>query len=755
MPTGFSRAPFLAVFLATLLATACREPDLQTTVLQTYSEYAAYSPLYLHYPLDGTLFPPDIVAPTFRWEDPEAVDTWVVVLDLQEPPERLGFHTQQPTWTPPDPVWESFKLRSVKQPARVAVVGVNSADPTAILSGNAISIGTSEDEVGAPLFYRDVAIPFVEAVKDPSVIRWRFGEISSKEQPAVVLDELPICGNCHSFSVDGKVLGMDVDFANDKGSYAVVDVEEEMVLDRSRILTWSDYEGETADPTFGLLSQISPDGRYVVSTVEDRSVFVVAPGLAFSQLFFPIQGILAVYSRQTGEIRALPGADDPEFVQSNPTWSPDGEYIVFARAEAYRLENLRRPEVALLTPEEAHEFTEEGKTFQYDLYRIPFNEGRGGVPEPLAGAFDNGMSNYFPKYSPDGKWIVFCKAKSYMLLQPDSELYIVPAGGGEARRLEANTRLMNSWHSWSPNSRWLVFSSKANTPYTQLFLTHIDEAGQSSPPVLLEHFVASDRAANIPEFVNTDGDAIRRIREQFVDDVSHVRTAYANLVVGDTEGAIRGYRKALELNPENTPAHVNLGTLLFLRGEHEEAEHHLSEALRLDPANVEARVNLGALLFERGRIGEAETLLREALEIAPNDAMAHRNLGHLVLTQRRFDDAVVHYARAVELEPDDPDTLRSLAWVLSTAPESGLRDGARALELAKRACELTHHRAAPPLDTLAAAHAESGEFEEATSVAVRAMFMARASGDHDLARQIEGRLLLYEKARPYRLDRGP
>jgi Tol biopolymer transport system component len=67
------------------------------------------------------------------------------------------------------------------------------------------------------------------------------------------------------------------------------------------------------------------------------------------------------------------------------------------------------------------------------------------------------MSNFFPKYSPDGKWIVFCKAKSYMLLQPDSELYIIPAAGGVARRLRYNTARMNSWHSWSSNSRWLVF----------------------------------------------------------------------------------------------------------------------------------------------------------------------------------------------------------------------------------------------------------------------------------------------------------
>ena len=94
-----------------------------------------------------------------------------------------------------------------------------------------------------------------------------------------------------------------------------------------------------------------------------------------------------------------------------------------------------------------------GRPFLFDLYRIPYNDGKGGSPEPLEGASNNGMSNYLAKYSPDGKWIVFCKAKSYMLLQPDSELYIIPAEGGKARRLRANTIRMNSWHSWSPNGK--------------------------------------------------------------------------------------------------------------------------------------------------------------------------------------------------------------------------------------------------------------------------------------------------------------
>jgi tricorn protease-like protein len=127
------------------------------------------------------------------------------------------------------------------------------------------------------------------------------------------------------------------------------------------------------------------------------------------------------------------------------------------------------------------------------------------------------MSNYFPRYSPDGRWIVFCRAKSFMLLQPDSEVYIIGADGGKARRLGCNTSRMNSWHSFSPNGKWLVFASKARSDYTHLCLTHIDDNGFSTPAVLLEHFTEPDRAANIPEFVNAAPESIVAIHERFLD----------------------------------------------------------------------------------------------------------------------------------------------------------------------------------------------------------------------------------------------
>ena len=376
-------------------------------------------------------------------------------------------------------------------------------------------------------------LPFAEAVKDPSTIRWRFGAISSEQPPPVVLENLPVCGNCHSFSADGAVLGMDIDYANDKGSYAIAAVQEAMTLDRNAVISWSDYKRGEGDPTFGLLSQVSPDGRFVVSTVKDESVFVPKPNLDFSQLFFPVKGILCIYDRQSGVFQSLPGADVPSLVQSNPTWSPDGKYIVFAATEAYSLKHVSGPRKVLLSPEDCREFLVEGKPFKFNLYRIPFNGGQGGKAEPVAGASFNGKSNFFPRYSPDGKWIVFCRAENYMLLQPDSELYIIPAAGGEARRLRANTTRMNSWHSFSPNGKWLVFSGKPDSPYTRLYLTHIDEQGQSTPPVVLDRLTAPDRAANIPEFVNAGPSAIRHIREQFVDDISYARAAWEYLKSND------------------------------------------------------------------------------------------------------------------------------------------------------------------------------------------------------------------------------
>jgi len=670
----------------------------------------------IEYPQDGTLFPPEIVAPTFRWRDEDYhSDLWLVTLEFADGGRRIDCFAQQPEWRPEPAVWEKIKSRSLAKPATVTVVGVSRETPSNVLSAGRVIIQTSPDKVDAPLFYREVNLPFADAVKDPSTIRWRFGEVSSVDRPPVVLENLPVCGNCHSFSADGTLLGMDVDYANDKGSYAIAPVRQDMTLDKNAVITWSDYRRDDGAGTFGLLSQVSPDGRFVVSTVKDQSVFVARPGLEFSQLFFPVKGILCIYDRRTGTFQSLPGADDPKLVQSNPTWSPDGRYIIFASTEAYSLRRVSSPGTALLSPADCREFLEGGKPFKFNLFRIPFNAGQGGKPEPIAGASFNGKSNFFPKYSPDGKWIVFCRAENYMLLQADSELYIIPAEGGEARRLRANTKRMNSWHSFSPNGKWLVFSGKPDSPYTRLYLTHLDERGESTPPVALDHLTAPDRAANIPEFVRAAPGAIQHIREQFVDDVSYARGAWYYLRSNDYQGAERQARKALELNPKSVDGLRCLGLALLGREQYDESIRHLSLAALMDPNAGEIEVDLGAAYLAAEKYDEGVSHLRKALELTPNLGEAYFNLG--VAAFRRGDkrEAIKCWSRTTELKPDDYAAHHNLALALD---EQGDRD--KALEHFRKAAELRPEDPAPQAE-LGAALCARGATQEGLAYLSRAV----------------------------------
>lgn len=477
----------------------------------SHKEKASLAPLSIEYPFDGTVFPPDIVAPEFRWRDANAgVGAWLLEFSFDGGESPIHVLSETRRWKPSPRIWGTIQGRSLEEPARLRIRGLDDSSQKPV-SVHAISLSTSRDPVGAPIFYREVPLPFPVAFRNVNRIQWRLGDVASEEPPPVVLEEMPACGNCHSFSADGRTLGMDVDHARDKGRYIVTPVAKETVFSRNRVISWSEFQPQDLRPSLGLLARVSPDGRHVVATVKERSVFVPTYDVAFSLLYFPIEGCLAIYSRETERFQALPGADDRDFVHTSPGWSPDGKWIVFARARAARLESPARAKDAVLTQRECRDFLKKNATFRYDLYQVPFNGGRGGRALPLEGASANGKSNYFPRYSPDGRWIVFCQSESFLFLQPDSELYIVPAGGGEARRLRCNLPRMNSWHSWSPNGKWLVFSSKANGPYTQLFLTHIDRAGKSTPAVVLAQFTREKRAANLPEFVNIRPGDLQRI----------------------------------------------------------------------------------------------------------------------------------------------------------------------------------------------------------------------------------------------------
>ena len=554
-----SLSPVLAIVALIVLGSAApsalRESYSAKFSPPVYAAQAApqvLSPISIDYPEDGSIFPPGIIPPTFLWRD-AAGTSWSIdiafadnsapihaiskgermqlgpidpdcVSDSNSPPKLNPQQAASWTWKPDPATWAAIQAHSVEKPATITIMGYR--DGQVAYSKSIVTITTSKDEVRAPIFYRDVPLMPVSgnggavaplAQSKIHLIHWRIRDIQ-KPESHTVLKDMPTCANCHSFSADGKTFGMDIDGpANDKGLYAVVPVQKHIVIQSKDMVHWN-TDGKVGTVRVGFMSQVSPDGQYVLSTFAGPAVSKMIDSYyvtnftdyRFLQVFFPTRGILEYYNRATGLREPLPGADDPKYVQTDGVWSPDGKYIVFARAEA---RDPRPPGQGFAS--HANDVNE--AQIKYDLYRIPFNGGKGGTPERIIGASENGMSSNFPKISPDGKWIVFVQYRNGQLMRPDSQLYIIPAAGGTARRLRANTRLMNSWHSWSPNGRWLVFSSKARSPYTQMYLTHIDEQGNSSPAILIDNATASNRAVNIPEFVNINPDGIDQIEVHVAD----------------------------------------------------------------------------------------------------------------------------------------------------------------------------------------------------------------------------------------------
>ena len=828
--------------------------EVVRTAIASVQKGASPARLTIDYPHDETVFPPQIVPPTFLWHEPtEDVDTWLidvawsgqkdhlVILSAGNPPptgeidpecisknneiyQPTSYQASARSWTPCERVWATILQTSITTPARVSIFGFRSDAPGQVVSQGEISIATAEEPVGAPIFYRDVPLAPALTRKGKiaplgenavGLIGWRLRDVSRPES-RLLLSNVPTCTNCHSFSSDGNILGMDLDGPNgDKGSYVLAPITREMVIGNEDVISWNSFSDKSAkQKTIGFLSRVSPDGNYVVTTLNEEMFVTNFMDYRFLQVFYPTRGILGYYARLSDEIRALPGADDPDFVHCDPVWTPDGKTLVFARAEAKDAYGEDRT-----LPERAND---PGETpIQYDLCRIAFDDGRGGRPEPVTGASANGMSNTFPKVSPDGKWIVFVKCRNGQLMRPDSTLWIVPVGGGTARKMRCNTRLMNSWHSFSPNGRWMVFSSKANTPYTQMFLTHIDEEGNDSPPVLVPNSTAANRAVNLPEFVNRPYEELVRIQVKALDHLQHGLRGVQLARQGKFDEAMAEFETAIELQPDYWQGHVNAAVVLIDQGKLDEAMARLKSVLEVNPDQAHAYGSVGVVLARQGMVDEAMSHFQKALELEPSYAEAHTNLANLLMKEGRLEEATEHFVWATDLQGNNPSVhfdlasvllergmidvaiehleealeldsklldahlalskahvaqsnytaavaqlekavtalpnnlrpVNDLAWLLAVCPQGDVRDGNRAVELAERACRLTGQSNPVLLGTLAAAYAEVGEFSEAIETATKALGLV-APGDQFLAEGLRRQLQAYRSGQPCRGSSG-
>lgn len=228
----------------------------------------------------------------------------------------------------------------------------------------------------------------------------------------------------------------------------------------------------------------SPDGERLAFSA-NQQLATLPPVVYETQFAGEPTSDIAVYEPSRNVAYLLPGASQPDVLEMYPRWTPEGDALVFAAAPAGNHPALTR----------------------FELFLVPFNGGKGGTPRPIPGASRNGRSNYYPRFSPDGRWLSFCQSDGGSLIKSSSDLYLMPGDlKGSPRRLECNVPYAaDSWHSWSSNGRWLVFASKRDDGiYARLVLTCIDDEGRASPAVRLPLKDVPLESFNIPEFVSQD-----------------------------------------------------------------------------------------------------------------------------------------------------------------------------------------------------------------------------------------------------------
>ncbi len=275
-----------------------------------------------------------------------------------------------------------------------------------------------------------------------------------------------VCIGCHAYSRDGKVA-----------------LNVKRGKDRRLVIFTSDAAGPKL-VTSRKLSEFafvswSPSGNQLALVANSFGVIDIRPEPVSPFDLVYHSGDLAILDMASGQVKPLPGASELHFVEDMPVWRPDGQELLYVRYRVDKGEPVKG----------------------MDIFRIPYNAGNGGKATPLLPPAAPGQFRFLPAYSPDGKWISYVQGDGSqgVFARPSSDIWLVPAKGGEPRRLELNADgVMDSWHQWSENGRWLLFAAKRGDNATRLMASYIDGNGETSPPFALAE--VAGRKINIPQY---------------------------------------------------------------------------------------------------------------------------------------------------------------------------------------------------------------------------------------------------------------
>lgn len=215
------------------------------------------------------------------------------------------------------------------------------------------------------------------------------------------------------------------------------------------------------------------------------------------------------------------------------------------------------------------------------------------------------------------------------------------------------------------------------------------------------------------------------------------------------EASLATLDNLLRIHPASGSAHYERAQALLDLGRTDQALDEF-KALNQDPElGPSARDGYGFALAGLGRLGEAESEFQSVLRKNPKHAGANFHYAMLLAGQGHLADAVQHYRTSLEVNSNQPAALNNLAWILATAPQDQLRNGAEAVARAQLACELTGRQEPFFLGTLAAALAESGDFRGAVATAETARALAIKAGRKELTERNDELLKFYRAGQPF------